>query len=78
MKKVPKDAVRRAVELYHLEKPYDEQPDEVLDEVEQILMMKGIQYPPPHNRRIMIADKMRVALKAVLMSYGRVIFVFYY
>jgi hypothetical protein len=67
---VPKAAVRRAIELYDLEKPYTEQPEEVMDEVEQILMMKGIQWPTPEYRRVMISKKMRVALAAVLMSYG--------
>jgi hypothetical protein len=35
--KVPERAVRRAVELYDLEKSFTEQPEEVMDEVEQIL-----------------------------------------
>jgi hypothetical protein len=71
---VPKVAVRRAIELYDLEKPYTEQPEEVMDEVEQILMMKGIQWSTPGYRRMMISEKMRVALMAVLRSYGRVFF----
>jgi hypothetical protein len=70
---VPKVAVRRAIELYDLEKPYTEQPEEVMDEVEQILM-KGIQWPTPDYRRMMISKKIRVALRAVLTSYRRVVF----
>jgi hypothetical protein len=70
---VPKVAVRRAIELYDLEKRYTEQPEEVVDEVEQLLMMKGIQWPTPDYRRMMISKKLRVALKAVLTSYGRVL-----
>src|SRR5207253_2641786 len=53
--KVPEDAVRRAIELYDLEKSYTEQPEEVMDEVEQIFKMKGIQWPTPHYRCMMIS-----------------------
>jgi hypothetical protein len=40
--------------------------------VEQILGIKGFQWPTPYYRRMMISRKMRVSLKAVLKSYGRV------
>jgi hypothetical protein len=69
---VPEDAVRRAIELYDPEISYTEQPEEVLHEVEQILGIKGFQWPTPYYRRMMISRKMRVSLKAVLKSYGRV------
>src|SRR5271155_2360948 len=72
--KVPEDAVRRAIELYDLEKPYTEQPEEVMDEVEQIFEMKGIQWPTPHYRRMMISQRMRRSLMKDLTSYGHVFF----
>jgi hypothetical protein len=74
---VPEDAVRRAIELYDLEEPYTEQPEEVMDEVEQIFGMKEIQWPTQHYRRMMISQKMRVSLKTVLKSYGYRMFSFY-
>jgi len=73
-KKVPERAVRRAVELYDLEKSFDEQPEEVMDKVEQIFKMKGMQWPWPSYRRQMISMKMRRSLKRVLTSYGHVFF----
>jgi hypothetical protein len=75
--KVPEDGVRRAVELYDLEKSYTEQPEEVMDEVEQIFKMKGIQWPTPHYRCMMISQKMRRSLRKVLTSYGHVFFLLY-
>jgi hypothetical protein len=69
---VPKVEVRRAVELYDLEKSYTEQSEEVMDEVEQILMMKGIQWPTPDYRRMMTAEKLSHSLMKVLVSYGHV------
>jgi hypothetical protein len=61
--KLPERAVRRAVELYDLEKSFTEQPEEVMDEVEQIFKMKGMQWPTPSYRRQMISMKMRRSLK---------------
>ena len=75
--KIPERAVRRAVELYDLEKSFTEQPEEVMDEVEQIFKMKGMQWPTPSYRRQMISMKMRRSLKRVLTSYGHVFFLIY-
>jgi len=72
--KVPERAVKRAVELYDLEKSFTEQPEEVMDELEQIFKMKGMQWPTPSYRRQMISMKMRRSLKRVLTSYGHVFF----
>jgi len=72
--KIPEDAVKRAVELYDLEKSFTEQPEEVMDEVEQIFKMKGMQWPTPNYRRQMISSKMRRSLKRVLTSYGHAVF----
>jgi hypothetical protein len=73
----PKDAVRRAIKLYDLEIQYTEQPEEVMDEVEQILKMKGIQWPTPHYRRMTIARKMKQSLRKVLASYRLVVSLLY-
>jgi hypothetical protein len=72
--KVSEDAVRRAIELYDLEKSYTEQPEEVMNEAEQILEMKEIQWPTPHYRRMMIFQKLSRSLRKVLASYGYVFF----
>jgi hypothetical protein len=69
---VPEDAVREAIKLYDLEKSYNEQPEEVMDEVEQILGIRGIQWPTPEYRRMMIRRKTKESLTAVLKSYGHV------
>lgn len=70
--KVSEDAVRRAIELYDLEKSHTKQPEEVMDEVEQILGMKEIQWPTPDYRRMMTAEKLSRSLMKVLASYGHV------
>jgi hypothetical protein len=72
--KVPEDAVKRAIELYDLEKSFDLQPEEVMDKVEQILGIEGLQWPTPHYRRMMILQKLSHSLKRVLTSYGHVFF----
>ena|SRR5947209_7524041 len=74
---VSEDAVRRAIELYDLEIPYTEQPEEVMDNVEQILGIKEIQWPTPYYRRMMILMKLSQSLKKVLMSNGHVGFFSY-
>jgi len=66
-----------AIELYDLEKSYTEQPEDVMDEVEQIFKMKGVQWPTPNYRRMMIAQKMDRSLRKVLTSYGHVFFSLY-
>jgi hypothetical protein len=68
--KVSEDAVRRAIELYDLEKSHTDQPEEVMDEVEQILGTAGIQWPSPEYRRMMIFGKLSQSLEKVLTSYG--------
>jgi len=54
---VPEDVVKRAIELYNLEGSYLEQPEEVVDEVEQMLGMRGIQWPSQDYRLGMIWEK---------------------
>jgi hypothetical protein len=72
--RVPEDAVRRAIELYDLQIPYTEQPEEVMDKVEEILGIKEIQWPTPYYRRMMILRKLSLSLRKVLASYGHVFF----
>ena len=73
---MPEDIVRRAVELYDLES-YSQRSEEVIDEVEQMLGMKEIQWPSPSFRLQMIRRKLEVSIKEILRSHGRVHFYFY-
>ena len=70
---LPEDIVRRAMEIYDFEKSYLQQPEEVIDEVEQLLGMKEIQWPSPGFRVGIIRDKLAMSLKAILRSHGRVL-----
>jgi hypothetical protein len=70
-KRVPVDVVTRAIQLYDLETPYDEQPAEVMDEVERMLGMEGIEWVfGPNERLQMICAKLEHELQRVLRSYG--------
>ena len=61
------------MEIYDFEKSYLQQPEEVIDEVEQMLGMKEIQWPSPGFRLGTIRDKLHVSLKAILRSHGLVL-----
>ena len=61
------------MEIYDFEKSYLAQPEEVINEVEQMLGMKEVQWPSPYFRLDVIRDKLYVSLKAILRSYGPVL-----
>jgi len=70
-KKVPVDVLTKTIQLYNLELSYDKQPAEVMDEVERMLGMEGIEWPfGPKERLQMISAKLEHELKRVLKSYG--------
>ena len=53
--KVSEDAVRRAIELYDFEKRFNLQSEGVMDKVEQILGIEGLQWRTPNIRLEMIS-----------------------
>lgn len=61
------------MEIYDFEKSYLQQPEEVIDEVEQMLGMKDIQWPSLNFRLEVIRDKLHVSLKAILRLHGLVL-----
>lgn len=65
------------MEIYEFEKSYLQQPEEVIDEVEQMLGLKEIQWPSPGFRLGTIRDKLYMSLKAILRSHGYQTFIFY-
>ena len=69
----PEDIVRRAMEIYDFEKSYLQQPEEVIDEVEQMLGMKEIQWPSLNFRLGVIRGKLHVSLEAILRLHGFVL-----
>lgn len=71
--RAPEDIVRKAMEIYDFEKSFLQQPEEVIDEVEQMLGMKEIQWPSSGFRLGTIRDKLYMSLKAILRSHGRVL-----
>ena len=71
--KVSDDDLRTIIELWKLEEFDLKQPKEVVDVVEQMLGMEGIQWPSDSYRRQMIRLKLDVSIKNVLKRYGRVI-----
>ena len=71
--KVSDDDLRTIIELWKLEDSDLKQPKEVVDVVEQMLGMEGIQWPSDSYRRQMIRQKLDLSIKDVLKRYGRVI-----
>src|SRR4051812_21208487 len=57
-RKVPTDVAKRAIELYDFEKDFDEQPPELMDELERMLGMEGFKWPTADCRLIMISEKL--------------------
>jgi len=73
--KAPEDVVKRAIQIYDLQE--DKHPEEVVDEVEEMLGLKEIEWPAESVRLELIQQNLEVSITHVLRSYGRVSFFFY-
>jgi hypothetical protein len=62
--------VKRVIKLYDLEGSYSEQPEGVIDEVEQMLGMRGIEWSSQDERLGMIWEKTVSSVETILKSYG--------
>jgi hypothetical protein len=71
-KNVPVDVAKRAIELFDIEKGYKGQPPELMDELERMLGMEGVEWPTAGYRLMMISQKLVRELKKILTSYGYV------
>jgi hypothetical protein len=72
--KAPEHVVKRAIEIYELQTR--KHPEEVVDEVEEMLGLKDIEWPEESVRLYLIRRNLEVSIMHILRSYGRVSFSF--
>jgi len=72
--KAPEDVVKRAIQIYDLQTR--KHPKEVVDEVEEMLGLKEIEWPTESDRLWLIRRNLEVLITHILRSYGRVSFSF--
>ena len=73
-KKFSRATIKRAIQLYDLEKSFDSQSPEVITKLECLFGIDNIKWPSDEDRLMAITDKVQNSLKKVLFSHGCVLF----
>jgi hypothetical protein len=66
--KAPEDVVKRVIQIYDLQTR--KHPEDVVDEVEEMLGLKEIEWPAESIRLELIRRNLEVSITHILRSYG--------